>query len=663
MTSPHTHTPTDHGPAAAADHADHPGDAGPPGGSLVPDAVARCGGGLVPVVMPPDTARHPAVVYLARLAPSGRRVQRTALDTIARLLCSGDAVSCPWWQLGYAHTQAVRTVLAEIYAPATGNRHLSALRGVLAECWRLGWMDIDHYRRAADLAPIRGSRPPAGRALTAGELTALFATCTRGTPGDARDAALLALGYGTGLRRAELVALDVADYQPADGRLTVRRGKGNRARTVWATTGTAAALNNWLHLRGTTPGPLLCPVAKDGQITVRRLSGQAVRAALLRRATAPRCPRSPPTTCGAPSSATSWNAVRTSPPSNSSPDTPPRPPPPATTADPTPPANAPQPSSTSPTNPHPPPERATPAHIRNRSRPETAVHTRFEWPHQTSRHHPAAAPSLTAAGAPVTAPATPLPRPDLPDIDRLEAVLHAVGGRSRRTAATYATHARLFCDWLTTTRPGTALADVSPETVEDYLIDLAAKGVAQATRRLAIYADVGVGDCEGGFHICGEGTQVARVELDPNLPVALVSEVGLTADTEGVGRLTVSVDRQLVIVSVEDHRHHDLGTVGLDGEGDLTIRGRCRVQRVSSRAGHTVGLHDLRSRRSEVRITGFDRETDRAVIVDGDVASLRQSDAVGLTSLEALGQELTVAIVGHNRSTLRGHRERLGMSG
>ncbi len=224
-------------------------------------------------------------MYLARLAPSGRRVQRTALDTIARLLCSGDAVSCPWWQLGYAHTQAVRTALAEVYAPATGNRHLSALRGVLAECWRLGWMDIDHYRRAGDLAPIRGSRPPAGRALTSGELTALFATCTRGTPGDARDAALLALGYGTGLRRAELVALDVADYQPADGRLTVRRGKGNRARTVWATTGTAAALNNWLHLRGTTPGPLLCPVAKDGQITLRRLSGQAVRAALLRRAT------------------------------------------------------------------------------------------------------------------------------------------------------------------------------------------------------------------------------------------------------------------------------------------------------------------------------------------------------------------------------------------
>ena len=90
----------------------------------------------------------------------------------------------------------------------------------------------------------------------------------------------------------------------------------------------------------------------------------------------------------------------------------------------------------------------------------------------------------------MTAPATPLPRPDhndLPDFDRLDAHLHAVDGRSPRTAATYATHARLFCDWLTINRPGTALADVEPETIEDYLIDLATDGAAQATRRLVVY--------------------------------------------------------------------------------------------------------------------------------------------------------------------------------
>ena len=242
--------------------------------------------GLVPTARPPVPGQHPALVYLARLAPSGRRVQRTALETIARLLTGGaaGATDCPWWQVRYAHTQAVRTVLAETYAPATANRHLSALRGVMAECWRLGLTGVEDYRRAVDLAPVRSTSPPAGRALSAGELAALFATCTGGRPSDARDAALLALGYGTGLRRAELVALNASDYDPETGRLTVRRGKGGKARTVWATHPTRTATEAWLAMRGDASGPLLCPVSKSGQVTIRRLSGQAIRAALLRRA-------------------------------------------------------------------------------------------------------------------------------------------------------------------------------------------------------------------------------------------------------------------------------------------------------------------------------------------------------------------------------------------
>ena len=251
-----------------------------------PAAPATTTRGLLPTAEPPVPGEHPAAVYLARLAPSGRRVQRTALETIARLLTGGaaGATDCPWWQVRYAHTQAVRTVLAETYAPSTANRHLAALRGVLAECWRLGLTGVEDYRRAVDLPPIRGTSPPAGRALSAGELTAVFATCTGGRPADARDAALLALAYGTGLRRAELVALNASDYDPDTGRLTVRRGKGGKARTVWATHPTRTAIDTWLAVRGELPGPLLCPVSKSGQVTVRRLSGQAVRAALLRRA-------------------------------------------------------------------------------------------------------------------------------------------------------------------------------------------------------------------------------------------------------------------------------------------------------------------------------------------------------------------------------------------
>src|SRR5262245_34651472 len=83
----------------------------------------------------------PAAVYLAQLGPGSRRTMRTALHTIARLLGFSDALNCPWNELEYQHTQALREKLAEKYAPATANKHLAALRRTLKEAWRLGQMD------------------------------------------------------------------------------------------------------------------------------------------------------------------------------------------------------------------------------------------------------------------------------------------------------------------------------------------------------------------------------------------------------------------------------------------------------------------------------------------------------------------------------------------
>src|SRR6266540_7196116 len=94
---------------------------------------------------PADT--HPVLVYLARLAPGSRRTMRQALDTIAGLLTGGqaDALALDWSRLGYQHTAAVRSALAERFAPATANKMLAALRGVLREVWRLGQTDAEAF--------------------------------------------------------------------------------------------------------------------------------------------------------------------------------------------------------------------------------------------------------------------------------------------------------------------------------------------------------------------------------------------------------------------------------------------------------------------------------------------------------------------------------------
>lgn len=217
---------------------------------------------------------HPVTVYLEGLAPGSRRTMRQSLDIIASLLVAGsDAMALPWHALRYAQTQAARTRLAARYAPGTVNKILCALRGVLTEAWRLGLMTSDELARATDLAPIRASRLLRGRALTTGELHALFRHA------NARDAALLALLYGCGLRRAEAVALDLVDIE-RDARTVRVAGKGNQERSIPLPESALERIDAWLAIRGTSPGPLFW--SHDRGHRGDRLTGAGVRIALSR---------------------------------------------------------------------------------------------------------------------------------------------------------------------------------------------------------------------------------------------------------------------------------------------------------------------------------------------------------------------------------------------
>jgi integrase/recombinase XerD len=103
--------------------------------------------------------------------------------------------------------------------------------GVLRAAWELGHIDTDSYQRAVPVRPVRGEAIPHGRSVSKGELRALFTACFRGRSMiGARAAALLSVLYGSGLRRAEASALDVGNYNPEVGSLTVRAGKGDKQR-------------------------------------------------------------------------------------------------------------------------------------------------------------------------------------------------------------------------------------------------------------------------------------------------------------------------------------------------------------------------------------------------------------------------------------------------
>ena len=228
-----------------------------------------------PQIRPLD--QQPSAVYLASLAPGSRRTMKHALNTIAGIVSDGtrDAFTLDWAKLRFQHTAAIRAELAERFSYSTANKMLSALRGTLRAAMDLGQMTAEDYQRAANVKSVKGRTVPAGRAISAGELSALMDACANDPkPAGARDGAIIAVLYSCGLRRAELVGLDVADYDQDAGTLIVKGGKGGKQRSVPVVNGAAEALGDWLATRGGDPGALF--VSLKGPRKGGRLTTQAI---------------------------------------------------------------------------------------------------------------------------------------------------------------------------------------------------------------------------------------------------------------------------------------------------------------------------------------------------------------------------------------------------
>ena len=227
--------------------------------------------------LPPAGRSKALDAYLTSLqSPTSRRALSSALNRVARILVDLEAHAVPWHLLRYEHMTALRAYLAERYAPTSANTMLAAVRGVLRNAWKLEELDTDSYLRAMDIKPVRGKRLSAGRALKRGEIRVLFAVCAADpSPAGSRDAAAFALLFGAGLRRSEAVGVQRNDYDREAGSLIIV-SKGNRQRTVYATGGAAAALDHWLHQRGSHEGALLAPVNKGGKVQLRPMTAQAL---------------------------------------------------------------------------------------------------------------------------------------------------------------------------------------------------------------------------------------------------------------------------------------------------------------------------------------------------------------------------------------------------
>lgn len=243
---------------------------------------------------------NPCLTYLSSLlSPRSRETMRGSLRRVVTLVLMCEPSQLPpgaetvfaWHQLRYQHVTAIKTRLMELFSPATVNRILSAVRGVLKECWRLGYIDAETYHRARDVANLRYQLVPTGRAIKPQELRALLLGCYEDGKRGIRDLAIIALLSTTGMRRAELSALDVRDFDEETGCVTIRKGKGAKQRTVYATNKTLGIMRAWLLVRGEADGALFVSIKKGDKVTGNRLPAPSVQEMVRKRSIAAGLPK------------------------------------------------------------------------------------------------------------------------------------------------------------------------------------------------------------------------------------------------------------------------------------------------------------------------------------------------------------------------------------
>ncbi|MHA2900777.1 tyrosine-type recombinase/integrase [Enterobacter sp. H2G27] len=237
------------------------------------------GEGFLPEPFASDVPVSPARAYLLSLnSPRSRQTMASFLGIVAGMLGAASLESCSWGSLRRHHVMAVTELLRDTgRATATINTYLSALKGVAKEAWMLKLMDVESFQHIRAVRNLRGSHLPRGRALPPEEIRALFGACEADdTSIGVRDAAMLAVILGCGLRRSEAVGLDLSDVVTNEQALRVL-GKGNKERLAYMPAGTWQRLTMWIEqVRGEREGPLFTRIRRFDTLTRDRLTDQAV---------------------------------------------------------------------------------------------------------------------------------------------------------------------------------------------------------------------------------------------------------------------------------------------------------------------------------------------------------------------------------------------------
>lgn len=159
------------------------------------------------------------------------------------------------------------------YSPGRINLTQVAIRRMLHYCVLVGLVSPDQVRLACDEIPRAPSKRRTGTYLTPRQVASLV---TEHAPGShpvtvARDAAIVMLLAGTGMRRHELVALTFDRLDLKHRKVDMVVTKGGVPRVAYLKPEVVDALQRWIKLgRPKRQGPVFVPLTKSGRVTAER---------------------------------------------------------------------------------------------------------------------------------------------------------------------------------------------------------------------------------------------------------------------------------------------------------------------------------------------------------------------------------------------------------
>jgi len=222
----------------------------------------------------PDLDHCKLAVLNSLGSPASRRVYEYAIDQFVAWYCSEP-------RLAFNRIVVVRYRMyleSRGLAANTINQQLAAVRRLAHEAADSGLLSPE---LAAGISRVKGVKQlgfRAGNWLSAEQSSEVLKRACGDSMRAKRDYAMLALLFGCGFRRSELVGLELDEIQMRQGHWAVVDliGKGGHIRTVPIPEWVKVALDQWTQAAGVTEGRLFRAVARAGKVWGKGVSQNVV---------------------------------------------------------------------------------------------------------------------------------------------------------------------------------------------------------------------------------------------------------------------------------------------------------------------------------------------------------------------------------------------------